>query len=109
MSKSNPDRVIEERSIKIGPRSDETDIDRRGGDSATRQTTVYPVTVSSVTSSYTLRLIDTPGIGDTRGEDDEKNISDILSTLRNFDDVHGIPILLKSDAAGLTKTFQYLR
>jgi hypothetical protein len=55
-----------------------------------------------------LRLIDTPGIGDTRGaEQDKKNMADILSVLRGYTHVHGILILLKPNNSRLTVMFRY--
>jgi flagellar biosynthesis GTPase FlhF len=58
-------RYIEEKDIRIGSSVDESDGSR--GDSATQRTIVYPVTFTTGQSTYTVRLIDTPGIGDTRG------------------------------------------
>lgn len=106
MDRTNPNRAIEEKRIKIGSRDDERD--GSTGDAATQQTMVYPVTFSMGASTYTVRLIDTPGIGDTRGPDyDRKNMADILSILSGYDELHGILILLKSNSARLTITFRY--
>ena len=106
MDRMNPNRPIEEKRIKIGARDDERDGSK--GDSATQKTTVYPVTFHSGDSTLTVRLIDTPGIGDSRGVDaDRQNMADILSTLSGYDTVHGILILLKSNNARLTITFRY--
>jgi GTPase SAR1 family protein len=106
MDRDNPERPIEEKRIKIGSSDDEKDGSR--GDSATQKTTVYPVTFTKDESTYTVRLIDTPGIGDIRGvEFDQQNMADILSTLSGYEELHGILILLKSNAARLTITFRY--
>ena len=106
MNRTNPNRPIEEKQIKIGARDDEKD--GSAGDSATQRTTVYPVTFNMGDSTLTVRLIDTPGMGDTRGVDfDRQNMADILSTLSGYDELHGILILLKSNAARLTVTFSY--
>ena len=106
MDRTDPNRPIEEKQIKIGARDDEKD--GSGGDSATQRTTVYPVTFNMGESTLTVRLIDTPGMGDTRGVDfDRQNMADILSTLSGYDELHGILILLKSNAARLTITFSY--
>ena len=106
MDRTDPDRPIEEKRIKIGARDDEKD--GSSGDSATQRTTVYPVTFNKDNSTITVRLIDTPGMGDTRGVDyDRQNMADILSTLSSYDDLHGILILLKSNAARLTISFSY--
>ncbi len=106
MDRTDPNRPIEEKQIKIGAREDERD--GSAGDSATQRTTVYPVTFNMGDSILTVRLIDTPGMGDTRGVDfDRQNMADILSTLSSYEELHGILILLKSNAARLTITFSY--
>jgi len=106
MDRTDPNRPIEEKQIKIGSRDDEKD--GSAGDSATQRTTVYPVTFNMGDSTLTVRLIDTPGMGDTRGVDfDRQNMADILSTLSGYEELHGILILLKSNAARLTITFSY--
>ncbi|KAM5350227.1 hypothetical protein ACJ41O_006732 [Fusarium nematophilum] len=102
MDRDAPDREIEEKVVRVGSRDDEAD--GRKGDSATQQTAVYPVTIGSVT----YRLIDTPGIGDTRGLSyDKKNMADILETLSSYDELHGILILLKSNNSRLNTTFRF--
>lgn len=102
MDRSKPDNSIDEIKIQVGFRDDEHDGTK--GASATQRTTVYPVTIGT----RTIRLIDTPGIGDTRGvEYDRKNIADILQTLSSYDELHGVLILLKSNAARLTVSFAY--
>ncbi|MCJ1360029.1 MAG: hypothetical protein MMC33_010032 [Icmadophila ericetorum] len=102
MDRSSPNGKITETEIKVGSRADEHDGSK--GASATQQTTVYPVTIGS----STIRLIDTPGIGDTRGfAYDQKNMADILSTIGSYDELHGILILVKSNNARLTVTFSF--
>ncbi|KAI9687021.1 MAG: hypothetical protein M1822_002431 [Bathelium mastoideum] len=106
MDRTNPDEPIKEHLIKVGARDDEHD--GSTGDSATQRTTVYPVTFNMGDSILTVRLIDTPGMGDTRGVDvDKKNMADVLDTLSGYDELHGILILLKSNAARMTVTFTY--
>lgn len=102
MDRSKPGSKIKRTKIAVGSRPDEADGSR--GASATQQTTVYPVTIGTTT----IRLIDTPGIGDTRGlEYDRKNMADIIATLGSYDDLHGVLILLKSNMARLTPTFSF--
>ncbi|KAI1419081.1 hypothetical protein F5Y12DRAFT_789359 [Xylaria sp. FL1777] len=102
MNRDSPDGRIEQIKIQVGKREDEKDGSK--GASATQQTTVYPVTIGS----RTIRLIDTPGIGDTRGiQYDKKNMADILATLSSYDELHGILILLKSNNSRLTVTFNF--
>jgi hypothetical protein len=55
-----------------------------------------------------VRLIDTPGIGNVRGpEQDRKNLANILSVLRNYKDLHGIVMLLKPNNARLNVMFKF--
>jgi GTPase SAR1 family protein len=102
MDRSQPDSEIRQIEVKVGSRDDEHD--GSNGDSATQETKVYPVTIGT----RTIRLIDTPGIGDTRGpEFDKKNMADILQTLGSYEALHGILILLKSNNSRLNVTFRY--
>ncbi|KAM7202953.1 P-loop containing nucleoside triphosphate hydrolase [Naviculisporaceae sp. PSN 640] len=102
MDRSRPDGRIIQHRVNVGDRDDEHDGSK--GDSATQQTAVYPITIGS----KTVRLIDTPGIGDTRGvQFDKKNMADILATLNSYEELHGILILLKSNSARLTITFEF--
>ncbi len=74
------------------------------GQSATQE----PRTYSLRSGSKIIRLIDTPGIGDTRGlEIDKKNMSNILSFLSNYDEIHGICILLKPNNARIHAMFRF--
>lgn len=66
--------------------------DGTSGGSATQTTVVHRVQIDN----RLIRLIDTPGIGDTRGlSKDKENLADILSVLRTYKKLHGILILLK--------------
>jgi GTPase SAR1 family protein len=56
-----------------------------------------------------INLIDTPGIGDSRGIDqDKKNIDNILQFISNYKEMHGICILLKPNNVRLTLMFRFL-
>ena len=56
-----------------------------------------------------INLIDTPGIGDTRGaEQDKENFESILSHISNFDELHAILILLKPNSARLSRHVRVL-
>jgi len=55
-----------------------------------------------------VRIIDTPGIGDTRGIDhDRVNFQNIMTHLSNLDEINGICILLKPNNARLTVMFTF--
>jgi GTPase SAR1 family protein len=102
LDRSGDAKEIEKFDVKVGDREDEQDGSK--GLSATQQTTVYPVKIGS----NTIRLIDTPGIGDTRGISyDKKNMADLLSTLSGYENLHGILVLLKSNSARLTVSFNF--
>ncbi|KAL6904372.1 hypothetical protein GGI43DRAFT_400218 [Trichoderma evansii] len=102
MDRNNLSEGIKEYNIKVGARDDEAD--GSTGKSATQKSSVYPVTIGT----KTYRLIDTPGIGDTRGHSyDKDNMNDILSTISSYDELHGILVLVKSNNARLTVTFKY--
>jgi GTPase SAR1 family protein len=74
------------------------------GESATQNTTVHRVQIGN----SLVRLIDTPGIGDTRGaSQDQRNMADILSVLRSYNKLHGILILLKPNEQKLTVMFRF--
>lgn len=93
---------IASKDIRVG--SSKSERDGTGGESATQWATVYAVDIGETR----VRLIDTPGIGDTRGVDqDNKNMVDILNVLRNYDKLHGIMILLKPNEARLDVMFRF--
>lgn len=103
MDRSDPHGQIIQRKIKVG--EDEDEADGTTGASATQKTMVYPVTLEDTV----IRLIDTPGIGDTRGvEKDKENMANILAMLRNFDKLHGILFLLKPNSSRLTFMFRFV-
>ncbi|KAL7935360.1 hypothetical protein V8C35DRAFT_333874 [Trichoderma chlorosporum] len=102
MNREDAETGIREYNIKVGGRDDE--VDGSTGKSATQKSAVYPVTIGA----KTYRLIDTPGIGDTRGLSyDKENMADILKTISSYDELHGILVLVKSNNARLTVTFRF--
>jgi hypothetical protein len=83
---------------------DKDEVDGSKGDSATQKATVYPLYFRDTL----IRLIDTPGIGDTRGlEQDKQNMANMLAILRNYPALHGILILLKPNNARLGVMFRF--
>ncbi|KKK14299.1 hypothetical protein ARAM_000797 [Aspergillus rambellii] len=90
------------KDVVIG--SDNDEVDGSKGQSATQKATVYPLYFRDTL----IRLIDTPGIGDTRGlEQDKQNMANMLSILRNYPALHGILILLKPNNARLGVMFRF--
>ncbi|XP_072022179.1 uncharacterized protein, partial [Amphiura filiformis] len=55
-----------------------------------------------------VRLIDTPGVGDSDGiAQDKKNVDNILSYLNLYDEIHAVCILLKPNNSRLTAMFRF--
>ncbi|KAK8859054.1 P-loop containing nucleoside triphosphate hydrolase [Apiospora arundinis] len=98
----HPENGFVECNVKIG--QDDEEQDGSAGQSATQSPTVYRLQIGD----RLVRLIDTPGIGDTRGEDFDKiNMSKVLSTLNRFSNLHGVIILLKPNNARLNVVFKF--
>ena len=92
----------ETKSIAVGAKSDNEVL--AAGQSATQGPQAYKFNVGK----RIICLIDTPGIGDVRGlEQDEKNFENILSHLAYYDEIHGICILLKPNDSRLSVTFRF--
>ena len=74
------------------------------GQSATQE----PKTYQFETARYIVNIIDTPGIGDTRGpSQDKENTRKILSAISNYQDLHAICFLFKANEARMTQSFRY--
>ena len=92
---------FEERRITCG--SDPNEVSKVG-----QSATQSPVTYTFNIPEITIRIIDTPGIGDCRGiEKDKENMQMIMSHLSNYDELHGICILLKPNNARLNVMFSF--
>ena len=88
--------------IKIGKVSDNEVL--KPGHSATQETRSYVFHVGD----QIIRLIDTPGIGDSRGlEQDRKNFDNILSYLSHYNEIHAVCILLKPNNSRLHAMFRF--
>lgn len=102
MDKSSPDNNWVEKHFEISHGSGWND--GTAGYPVAQKPNVYAIALGTTIFS----LIDTPGFGDTRGvEQDWQNMSEILSTLRHFEKLHGILILLKNQNSRLTLMFRY--
>jgi GTPase SAR1 family protein len=96
------DENYEERRISWGP-NDRNECHLVGASS-----TQQPVSYVFKTADTTVRIIDTPGIGDTRGIDqDKRNMQSIMTHLSRYEKIHGICILLKPNSARLTVMFEF--
>ncbi|CAF2726861.1 unnamed protein product [Rotaria sp. Silwood2] len=90
-----------ERTIKIGYDDSECTVE---GQSSTQYAKAHVFHIDDLT----LRIIDTPGIGDTRGiEMDKQNLQNTLSYISNYGHLNGICILLKPNNSRLNLEFRY--
>ena len=99
---ANPDTFDEEQII-LGE-EDENDRFCENGESATQQCRSYVFPIGS----RNLRFIDTPGISDTRGlEQDMKNFQEILSYIAQYEHLNAVCILLKPNEERLNVLFRF--
>src|SRR6185312_8109127 len=97
------DKNYEMKSIKIG-NNDPNELTDGKGTSSTQRCTDYEFMMGNAL----VRLIDTPGIGDTRGLDkDKENFENILKYIARYKHLNGICILLKPNSARLTVVFRF--
>ncbi|KAF9084402.1 hypothetical protein BGX29_002570 [Mortierella sp. GBA35] len=75
------------------------------GQSSTQHCRSY---VFPLNNDIKIRLIDTPGIGDTRGvKQDRKNFEEIMGYISGFDKINGVCILLLPNTSRLTTAFRF--
>ncbi|KAJ3655986.1 hypothetical protein Zmor_015093 [Zophobas morio] len=78
------------------------------GKSATQHVKVYVFPIKMDNKTFNLRLIDTPGVGDPRGtEQDNINLDNVLAYLATLKKLHGICFVLKSNQTRFTKFAEY--
>ncbi|KAK9717891.1 Ankyrin repeats (3 copies) [Popillia japonica] len=95
------DQNFEQKRVEFG---NDTNESHEPGASATQSARSYVFETGDVR----IRLIDTPGIGDTRGiGKDEENFDRLLAVIGELKDIHGICIMLKPNNARLTVLFEY--
>ncbi|KAG0358975.1 hypothetical protein BGZ54_010197 [Gamsiella multidivaricata] len=77
----------------------------KDGQSSTQYCRSY---VFPLNDDIKIRLIDTPGIGDTRGvKQDRINFEEIMDYISGFDKINGVCILLLPDTPRLTTSFRF--
>ena len=98
------DDDFNQRDVKLGSDDENEEIEK--DQSCTQFLKTYRFTCKE--SKAIIRLIDTPGLGDTRGiGNDREHFQDILSHIKRIDKLHGIIVLLKPNQARLTILFEY--
>ena len=92
---------------KVFGKSDDNEVHEEGK-SATQNVKVYLFPVKLQNRAFKLRLIDTPGLGDPRGMDqDNVHLDNILSYIATLKKLHGICIVLKANQTRFTKFVEY--
>nr|XP_022904737.1 uncharacterized protein LOC111416866 isoform X1 [Onthophagus taurus]XP_022904738.1 uncharacterized protein LOC111416866 isoform X2 [Onthophagus taurus] len=95
------DASFKSRKIEFGSDKNES---FKSGQSSTQNCRSY----SFETDDLIIRLIDTPGVGDTRGvTKDEENFENLLVYLGEFTEINAIVIMLKPNDSRLTVLFEY--
>ena len=93
------------RQIRVVTTGSDPNEEQATGESSTQM----PQTYVFAGRNLTVKLIDTPGIGDTRGvEKDRENVQFILNHIAMFKDLHAICILLKPNNARLNVMFTFV-
>jgi predicted GTPase len=94
--------TFEEKRINIGNETNHEPTNENGRSSTQQcRSFVFPL------NDRNLRLIDTPGMGDTRGsEQDKKNLFEILTYISHYEHLNAICILLKPNEERLTIVFR---
>ncbi|RIA87174.1 hypothetical protein C1645_878195 [Glomus cerebriforme] len=98
------DENYDMKTIKIGD-DDSNELLGNVGMSSTMECKSY---VFHAPRNRHIRLIDTPGVGDTRGIDqDKKNFENILNCISNYKFLNGICILLKPNNSRVNIVFRF--
>ncbi|XP_017771791.1 PREDICTED: uncharacterized protein LOC108559146 [Nicrophorus vespilloides] len=94
---------FKEHNITVG---DDKNEDKEFGNSSTQGTRAYVFPIQG--QDVKIRLIDTPGIGDSRGLDqDKENFENILSYISRFPELHAICFLLRPDVSVINAYFEF--
>ncbi|XP_063922373.1 uncharacterized protein LOC135136857 isoform X2 [Zophobas morio] len=94
-------------SSRVFGTADENEVHDQGK-SATQYVKVYVFPIKMDNKTFNLRLIDTPGVGDPRGmEQDNINLDNVLAYLATLKKLHGICFVLKSNQTRFTKFAEY--
>uniref|UniRef100_A0AC35GCA2 G domain-containing protein n=1 Tax=Panagrolaimus sp. PS1159 TaxID=55785 RepID=A0AC35GCA2_9BILA len=96
------DENYQRHDVLLGNHCNEVFSDK--GQSATQNAKTYLFE----TEKYNVYIIDTPGMDDTRGgEQDDENMRKILRTIAPFKELHAICFLFKANEARLSQSFRY--
>uniref|UniRef100_A0A914YMI2 G domain-containing protein n=1 Tax=Panagrolaimus superbus TaxID=310955 RepID=A0A914YMI2_9BILA len=101
ITEKQPNGELFQKSIKVGESKNENFTE---GQSATQTSKAY--TFRHNKCLY--RIIDTPGIGDSRGiEQDKTNMENIMQFISLYKEIHGICVLMRPNEARITPSFEF--
>ena len=93
-------------TVKVGDQRYNANL--AAGDSVTQAAKSYFFDVKINGTQRQLHVIDTPGVGDTRGfEQDKQNIKNVIKYISQYDGLNAICILLLPNASRFTLQFRY--
>ncbi|CAF2089667.1 unnamed protein product [Rotaria magnacalcarata] len=94
---------FDEKSIHFGDKNEQETLgDRIESNTQLCRSFVFPI------GERNLRMIDTPGVGDTRGfEQDKRNFQEILTYIAQYEHLNGVCIMLKPNEERLTIHFRF--
>lgn len=103
---SVPHPTIANKKVEVSWGSENpTEAYSSGGQSATQSCVIYAINING----KLLRLVDTPGLGDTRGIDqDYKNVADIMRILESLNTISSILFVVKNNESRLTTSFDFV-
>ncbi|KAF9579761.1 hypothetical protein BGW38_003856, partial [Lunasporangiospora selenospora] len=95
--------VIEDTKVTVGEPDNNESL--KDGQSSTQRCRSY---VFRLNENTMIRLIDTPGVGDTRGvKQDRINFDGIMNYISEFEKINGVCLLLPPNTSRLTLSFQF--
>jgi GTPase SAR1 family protein len=98
--------TFDEREVILKSSNDNKDENEVLGDG--KSATQEPKTYQFQTATCIVNIIDTPGIGDTRGiEQDKENTRKILNAIGQYKELHAICFLFKANESKLTVNFRF--
>lgn len=100
---------LRRRTIEIKPSSNsEFDSDSNETLEDAKSATKHPRVYEFYWKHYKVHIIDTPGMSDTNGlEQDKRNSQKILNAISTYKEIHGICLLFKSNENRLDTSFRY--
>ncbi|OXA43081.1 GTP-binding protein A [Folsomia candida] len=106
-AKKNPFNPIIPIKFEVAGNTVEVGLDKNESGETGKSCTQQPRTYVMGWNGLAIRILDTPGIGDTRGvEQDQTNFTMILEHIKGYNYIHGICVFINSCQSRLTPFFR---